>query len=272
MDVASLPVVSQVDEELTIDELARVAQLPVRTIREYTTMRLLPAPARRGRVGVYGKVHRERLALVSRLQQRGYSLAGIRDLLASFDAGANLPALLGVDIGPGALDEVPVRLTRDELDERLPGLTATALRRATAVGLIHRQPPNAFLVRSPALLALVADGVAAGVALPAMLEIVGVLRDQLDALATNLAAHLVDDIWEPLAQGGRAGNIEPFLRRGRLLLLQGVASVLADRLGDALGRNARSATAGDELRAAIYRVRVGAFVDGEGNLEHGSQQ
>jgi hypothetical protein len=38
-------------EPLTIDELARHVALPVRTIREYHTMRLLPSPERRGRVG-----------------------------------------------------------------------------------------------------------------------------------------------------------------------------------------------------------------------------
>ena len=96
-----------VDDELTVDDLARLAKLPVRTIREYQTMRLLPPPAKRGRVGLYGADHARRLELISRLQRRGYSLAGIRDLLAAWDSGAGLPALLGVDIGAAALDETP---------------------------------------------------------------------------------------------------------------------------------------------------------------------
>jgi DNA-binding transcriptional MerR regulator len=252
---------------LTIDALARVAQLPVRTIREYQTLRLLPPPERRGRVGLYGQSHRERLALIVRLQQRGYSLAGIRDLLTSFDAGANLPALLGVEIGPGALDETPLRLTRDQLSDRLPGLTATALRRAGAVGLVHREDGDTFLVRSPALLALVADGVAAGVPLAAMLDLVRSLRERLGELATTIAGHVVDDMWEPIARGDRTGDIEPFLQRGRLLLLQAVASLLADRLGDALNRRAATATAGEDLKAGIERVRVGVVIDDQGNLE-----
>ena len=44
-------------------------------------MRLLPPPERQGRVGLYGDRHVQRLQLISRLQRRGYSLAGIRDLL-----------------------------------------------------------------------------------------------------------------------------------------------------------------------------------------------
>jgi len=57
---------------MTIDDLARSAGLPVRTIREYQTMRLLPPPDRRGRVGIYGTEHVQRLNLIGRLQRRGY--------------------------------------------------------------------------------------------------------------------------------------------------------------------------------------------------------
>src|SRR5262245_64256776 len=92
-------------EGVTVDELARDAGLPVRTIREYQTMKLLPPPVRRGRVGLYSHDHRRRLELIARLQRRGYSLAGIKDLLEAWHAGANLHSLLGYDIGPAALDE-----------------------------------------------------------------------------------------------------------------------------------------------------------------------
>jgi hypothetical protein len=74
-------------------------------------MPLLPPPERRGRIGVYGAQHVERLALIGRLQRRGYSLAGIKDLLAAWDAGADLTTLLGVDSGPAALDETPLRIS-----------------------------------------------------------------------------------------------------------------------------------------------------------------
>ena len=67
-------------DELSVDELARRAGLPTRTIREYQTIGLLPSPERRGRVGIYRIAHLQRLQLIARLQDRGYSLAGIRDL------------------------------------------------------------------------------------------------------------------------------------------------------------------------------------------------
>jgi DNA-binding transcriptional MerR regulator len=251
---------------LTVDELARRADLPVRTIREYQTLRLLPPPTRHGRVGLYGADHVDRLALIARLQRRGYSLAGIKDLLETWDSGAGLPAVLGVDIGPGGIDETPVRLTRAQLDRRLPGLTATSLRRARAVGLVAPDGDSHFLVRSPALLALAADGVNVGIPLPDMLELIGALRADLDHLAGAVADQIVERIWEPLADQGRGSDIEPLLRRGRLLLLQGAASTLADRLGHALLQRAQTTPHGPALHDAIEHTRIGALADADGNI------
>src|SRR5215831_17648209 len=122
---------------MTIDELARSTELPVRTIREYHTMRLLPAPERRGRVGIYGPEHVQRLSLIGRLQRRGYSLAGIRDLIEAWDTGTGLTAILGVEPGQAALDETPLRLTGDELSSRFP-----ALFDAKGDALLHRACAN----------------------------------------------------------------------------------------------------------------------------------
>src|ERR1700737_4049885 len=125
---------------MTVDELARAGDLPVRTIRDYQTLGLLRPPQRLGRVGVYDPDHLRRLQLIGRLQARGYSLAGIRDLLDAWESGKNLPAVLGVEVGPGALDETPAILTAAQLRKHLPGLTGGGLRKAQAAGLIHAQP------------------------------------------------------------------------------------------------------------------------------------
>jgi DNA-binding transcriptional MerR regulator len=240
----------------------------VRTIREYQTMKLLPPPTRRGRIGLYGEEHRQRLQLIARLQRRGYSLAGIKDLLEAWDAGANLQGLLGVDIGPAALDEAPQRLTRRQLEDRLPGLTATAasLRRAVQAGLVQPHGRNQYLVRSPALLALVADGVALGVRLDDMVRLVTQLREELGTLADAIADGVVGRVWRPLASAGRAGEVEAFLRRGRLLLLQGIVSLLTDRLGEALLQRADAAADGEQLRTVIDHIRVAAVADADGTI------
>jgi hypothetical protein len=152
------------------------------------------------------------------------------------------------------------------LSKRLPGLTPTSLRRAEKAGLVGADGPSHFLVRSPALLGLVVDGVGAGVRLNDMIDFVDTLRDQLAGVADTLADEIVANLWTPLALVGRAAEIDPFLRRGRLLLLQAVVSLLADRLGAALLHRADTLPNGDELQAALDRVRVGVVTDTRGTI------
>ena len=255
---------------MTVDDLARQCRLPVRTIREYHTMRLLPAPERRGRVGIYGPQHVQRLELIARLQRRGYSLAGIRDLLEAWDSGVGLTSLLGVEPGLVALDEIPLRLSRAELAARPPKLSGQLLKRACAVGLVQAAG-DGFLVRSPALLALVADGTAVGIPVDEMLDLVGTLRGELSSLAGQIAHHIVDRLLPTLPPGQEPGDLAPLLQRGRLLLLQGAASVLADRLGAALMQRAEDGERGAVLRAAIERIQVGAVADSAGQIRTASR-
>ena len=257
---------AETDEPLTIDDLARQVQLPVRTIREYHTMRLLPPPERRGRLGLYGDQHVQRLRLITRLQRRGYSLAGIRDLLGAWESGTDLVTLLGVDESQAALDETPLFLTRAELFQRLPELDEATLGRAGRIGLVRPYGEDHVGVRSPALLGLVADWVRLGVPLDGALDLIEVLAGDLGTLAGQLADLIVERIWEPAAAAGRAGELPDLLRRGRPLLLQGAATTLADRIGAALAERAASATDGDRLRAILDEIRVGAFADSAGRI------
>ena len=266
----------QTDEPLTIDDLARQVQLPVRTIREYHTMRLLPPPERRGRLGLYGARHVQRLQLITRLQRRGYSLAGIRDLLGAWENGTDLTTLLGVDESQAALDETPLRLSRAELFQRLPALDPGALDpgalglgaldRARQTGLVRPYGEDHFVVRSPALLGLVADWVEAGVPLDQALDVIEVLTGDLGVLAGKLAGLIVGRVWDPVSATSRAGQLPDMLRRGRPLLLQGAASTLADRLGAALQEYADTADDGGRFRVALDDIRVGAITDSAGTI------
>jgi DNA-binding transcriptional MerR regulator len=267
---------AQTDEPLTIDDLARQVQLPVRTIREYHTMRLLPPPERRGRLGLYGTRHVQRLQLITRLQRRGYSLAGIRDLLGAWENGTDLTTLLGVDESHAALDETPLRLSRAELFQRLPALDPGALDpgalglgaldRARQTGLVRPYGEDHFVVRSPALLGLAADWVQAGVPLDQALDVIEVLTGDLGALAGKLAGLIVGRLWDPISATSRAGQLPDMFRRGRPLLLQGAASTLADRLGAALEEYADTAGDDGRLRAALDDIRVGAITDSAGTI------
>ena len=62
-------------ERWRVEELARRAEISVDTIRFYQKRRLLPAPAREGRIAWYGPEHLERLGRIRELRGRGLTLA-----------------------------------------------------------------------------------------------------------------------------------------------------------------------------------------------------
>ncbi|WP_245718549.1 MerR family transcriptional regulator [Nocardia miyunensis] len=104
--------------EYTIDELARVADTTVRSVRVYHERGLLPSPELRGRIGYYGSAHLHRLQTISRLLSRGMKLNGIRELLEAWDRGDGLAEVLGV---PGQTsDRATVAVTRPQPIVRLP--------------------------------------------------------------------------------------------------------------------------------------------------------
>lgn len=108
------------EDELTVDELAAAADIPVRRIRFYAGKKLLPPPRLEGRTGLYGPAHLARLHLIAELQEAGYTLAAIEEVLADLpdDADADAIALTGTLVAPGQTGPAAV-VTRDELGERL---------------------------------------------------------------------------------------------------------------------------------------------------------
>jgi hypothetical protein len=99
-----------------------------------------------------------------------------------------------------------------------------------------------------------------------MLDVIATLTGGLGALADQLAEHILDQVAPPLAAAGDAAQLQSLLQRWRVLLPQGVASVLADRLGAALLAKADGDPAGEQLLAAIDRIRVGVTVDTAGTI------
>jgi len=84
------------DEALTIDELASATGTTTRRIRSLQTLGLLPHPELRGRTGLYGNTHRDRLTAILRLQGRGYSLESLTELFRAHEDGRSLAAVLGL--------------------------------------------------------------------------------------------------------------------------------------------------------------------------------
>jgi DNA-binding transcriptional MerR regulator len=235
-----------------VEELAARSGVPVRTIREYQTWRLLHAPARDGRVGWYDESHVERLTLIGRLQQRGYSIAGIRDLLDAWSTGSDLRTVLGVDAGssPETVDEVPVFVTEAALGELFPGdaETSTITEGLLAAGVIVRVGDD-LVARSPAMLVLVGDAVRAGLSRDEALRVAGAL-----IAATESAADVMAETVVAAISRADPATLEPMLRRGRVLAGRAVASHLIHQVGRRLFERAE---ADSELAEVIEHLRIG---------------
>jgi DNA-binding transcriptional MerR regulator len=222
---------TEVNTEFSIDELARRTGVPVRTIREYQTVGVLPAPERRGRVGIYRQSHLRRLELIARLQHRGYSLAGIRDLLASWRHGADLGEVLG--LAPDELvhiDEPGMPASIDQLARLLPALVPVRLAELVTTGVVQECGPDAYCVPSPSLLQLTVDLQGAGFSPDHMLTLLtsigraaGAVADAVVALLAERPPGIDDEQLAALAQ------------RGRGLLAHGTGRLTVHTLGRRLG-------------------------------------
>src|SRR5262245_4298712 len=84
-------------ERIPIEELARRTAMTVRNLRALQSMGLLQGPELRGRKGFYTEQHLARVRLVTRLQQRGFALASIRELIQQWSAGGSLMDLAGIE-------------------------------------------------------------------------------------------------------------------------------------------------------------------------------
>jgi len=116
--------------EYRIEELARSAGVAVDTIRFYQGKSLLPPPRRQGRVTWYSEQHRERLARIRSLQQRGFTLTVIRRFLEG-ELEPSDEALVEAITHPSA----PETLTLEELSAR-SGVAAPLLRSLEQAGLL----------------------------------------------------------------------------------------------------------------------------------------
>src|SRR5260370_5770846 len=81
---------------MRMDEAAGVAGVTARTMGAYQSLGLLRPARLAGRVGLYDGAHLQRLRAVGRLQARGFSLAGIKDLFDAYDRGQALGTVLGL--------------------------------------------------------------------------------------------------------------------------------------------------------------------------------
>ncbi len=189
--------------EYSIDDLARAARTTVRNVRAYQDRGLLPPPTRRGRAGVYSDAHLARLRIIGQLLARGYSLSNITELTAAWEGGRDLQSLLGLEaaITRPFVNEVPTYLTAAELADLFGGKASPrALALASELGIVVPEGDR-FRVPSPRMLHAGGELVRAGIPLERMLEIVRLLRRNVERAADGLVRLVVEHVFDRHGKG-----------------------------------------------------------------------
>lgn len=196
--------------EFTIDELARKAGTTTRNIRAHQSRGLLPAPRLAGRVGYYSQEHLDRLLHIAKLQERGYSLASIQDLLKAQQQGLGLTEVLGleVELSRRYVEEKPGFVTAAELASDFPELVDDPTLLQQSVDLEVIQPVDGgFRVPSPRLYRLGLELVDAGYPLKVTLDQAATLKTDMDAIAQRFLDYFTRYVWKP-AFSGEVGSAQ----------------------------------------------------------------
>ncbi len=182
-----------------VDELADLAGTTVRNLRAFQDKGIIPPPDKRGRHAVYGKAHLYRLQLVLRLQGRGYSLNGIKELIDAAERGSDVRELIGLDsvitepLGSG--DSTPGTVTSAQLlrmfgYKRMP---KALLRQAVKLGFLTPEGER-YRVGDILMLKAAADLVKNGIALADLLDMAKRLRENMDRMADDVTWRLAKSI------------------------------------------------------------------------------
>jgi DNA-binding transcriptional MerR regulator len=149
---------------------------------------LLPPPELRGRTGWYDDRHVTRVRLVLRLQERGFTLNAIGELIKAWESGRDLSDVLGLeDALTRPWNEEPAGPTTTAQLEQSVGqpVTPEQVRKLEDIGVLERDG-DAWRLPSPALVASGIEMVRSGLPLDDVIDIGATLRADLRAVAGRL--------------------------------------------------------------------------------------
>jgi DNA-binding transcriptional MerR regulator len=218
---------------------------------------LLPPPVSRPgeRAAFYTLEHLARLRLVNRLQEQGYSLAGIANLVNAWAEGKNLDQVLGIESAiADAEEDQSVLIGDDELGALLPKDVEreTAIGKLIALGLIDRHE-SGYRLRFPHVLRLGRDAMEAGIPFDVLLDEFVRMQADLHAIGLRFVALFITYVLAPFTEAGMPKADLPLVveRMKHLRQLAGEATY-------ALMRQAMA----DEIEAAA-RARLPVPADGD---------
>jgi DNA-binding transcriptional MerR regulator len=228
---------------MTIEELSMRSGVTTRNIRSYQSRGLLPAPLSRPgeRSAFYTVDHLTRLRLISRLQARGFSLAGIADLLSAWSEGKSIEHVLGLESAiaeaESADQEDSILLTERELKANVPhGVDADeALKKLVAVGLVVPHAKG-YRLRHPKLYELGVDASRAGIPFDALLEEHATLQEDMHRVALRFVALFANHVLGPFFDAGmpaaRLPEIVEQMKRLRQLAIEATVPLIRQALAD----------------------------------------
>lgn len=237
-------------EALTIEELSFRSGVTTRNIRAYQSRGLIPPPATRSgeRTGYYGLDHLARLRLINRLQERGFSLAGIAELLAAWAGGRSLDQVLGMET---AVEETrpddSVAISAAQLRQLVPrGASAEGMvDRLRELGLVVREGVQ-YRLRHPRILQLGAMAATAGIPIEQLLAEFGRVQKDAHRIARRFVKLYDAYVWKPYMDAGlpeaQLPELTARMKQLRQLAVEIVQPLMAAALADEI-----EAKAGENL-------------------------
>jgi DNA-binding transcriptional MerR regulator len=233
--------------EYRLDEIARQANVASTTVRLYQAKGLLAPPRLEGRTGWYDDTHLTRLRLIARLQNEGYSLAGIANLLEQWEQGRSLDAVIGVEAELDALlgEMHAIVLEPAELLARFPegSMTPEVMQRAAALGLVQMTDSGQIRVVDRRFLETGSALVELGIPTEVVLDEWEALVVHTDDIAARFVAlfdqYLAPDDWQSSLDTDEARQLARTLARlqatARQVLMAALDASVARIGGERLG-------------------------------------
>lgn len=236
--------------EYRIDDLAHAAGTTTRNVRAYRERGLLPAPEKRGRVGIYDERHLARLRLIDILLQRGFTTSHISDFITGWENGKDLAEVLGLQNAvtehwsKSETVEIPLMLVDEFLGD------TGQLDRLQSLGLA-RIEGDTCVFTDPELLQGFSSLTEFGFTVGQLIDVHERIHAAVDGIAKDMIStvekHIVDEHGEGWLPGDdEVGATADMLNRMRSLAVHSVNATLARTLDENLEREL-----GDYLTTAL---------------------
>jgi DNA-binding transcriptional MerR regulator len=231
--------VADEQELLTIEELAARTGLTVRNIRSHVTRGLLPAPYLKGRTGFYGPEHVARLQLVTGLQQQGFNLAAISNLVSGPAAPSpeETVAFYRTALGAWLTDSPEVWDEQDLADAFGVQPDPELLNRLTSLGVLVRQDDGRVRVTNPTLLRVGRQLAALGYGVQHLMGVLTVLIDGSRQVADAFVTMFLDVQWRDYLDAGmppeRLPELQALIEQLQPLASQAVVAAFQQAMTEA---------------------------------------